>query len=60
MAKQVRPQKIGADFNKQAPKQTFKNPMQTVFKGSAKFTAAGKGFRTRGLDGARAKFRGAR
>ena len=59
MAKQVRPQKIGADYNKQAPKQKFKNPMTTVFKGSPIFTAAGKGFRSRGLDGARSKFRSA-
>lgn len=58
MAKQLRPQKLGADFNKQAKKQTFRNPMQTVFKGRPEFRAAGKGLRTRGLDGARAKFRG--
>ncbi len=54
------PLPMGAVWTKQAQKATFKkNPMQTVFKGSANFQAAGKGFRSRSLDLTRSKFRSA-
>ena len=58
--KQVRPLSIGSVWTKQAKKMPEpKNPFDTVFVGSAAFKAAGKGFRSRTLDGSRAKFRSA-
>ena len=56
--KQVRPLAIGSVWTKQAKKITpKKNPFDTVFHGSAAFKAAGGGFRSRTMDGSRAKFR---
>ena len=58
--KQARPEAIGVVWTKQAKKPDFqRNPFDTVFSGSGAFKAAGKGFRSRTLDGTRAKFRSA-
>ena len=58
--KQVRPLSMGTVWTKQAKKMpVHKNAFDTVFAGSAAFKAAGKGYRSRTLDGSRAKFQSA-